>query len=247
MVIIQEIYRDNLRIMIRYFFTTLLALTVFSSYAQDEQEKARRTVLLGFGAGYTSTSIKGPIVDHYAKRPTGRQDGRQAYNFSISLKCDINKWLFFESGLGYFPKGGYFKKSGYVDDIIMPVNYINIPVIIGLRPLNQGVLNFSGELGLSYDIRVGCNEPGCLNLDDTFQCCGPPPTTKDEVGVNFDIQNPIAVVGGASVDLNLSKGVQATGRFRYFDDINYFFGNKKDFSISGSGYSIEFITRFKIN
>lgn len=227
----------------RQLLAILFYVTVTSATAQQSDDAK---VQVGVMVGIAVTTIDGPIVDHYAKRPTGFLQKRKGMAASVSVRYNFTKRIYGEFALGYFQKGGWFLHSGYVDDIVMPVNYLNIPVIVGFRTSTVSPVTLSPELGMSLGILINCNEPGCLNLDDTFQCCGPSPTTKDEYGVLYDIQSPISLVGGARLDVKVTNDMQVSGRFRYYDDINFFFGNEKDFSISGKGFSAEVGLLYKV-
>ena len=229
--------------MIRFLLTSLILFPVSFTSGQDSESGK---IQIGISAGYANTTVTGSIVDHYEKRPAGALERRGGYTASLSFRYHFTGLLYSEVGFGYYQKGGYFFESGYVDDIVMPVNYLNIPVVFGVRSTNEGPVHFTAEAGTSFDIRLSCNEPGCLNLDDTFQCCGPSPTTKDQIGVTFGIRNPISLIYGFGVEVKVSEDVQATGRFRYFDDINYFFGDRKEFSISGTGLSVELGAKYRI-
>lgn len=202
-------------------------------------------VQVGFSAGYTNTTIKGTMVDHYESRTDDGITRRNGFNFSLALRWRLNDLLHLETGAGFFQKGGSVYKSGFVDDLIMTGNYIDIPLVIGIRTPGRS-FHLVGEAGASYGIMLNCQGRGCYNVDRTFTFPAPL-TNLDEPGKTFDIKNPIAIVYGGGFELEPGEDVTFIARARFYNDVNYFFGNKKDFSVSGSGMAIELGVRFRVD
>jgi hypothetical protein len=222
----------------------LIALLVLSALMINAQDSPYKYLQLGVEGGITNTTIEGPIVDHYEKQGGGDFSRRKGFNSSIFLRWSFAKHFYSEFALGYYQKGGWYRNSPYVNDIIMPVNYLNIPLVIGVRGITAKWVKVSGEAGIAYDILIDCKDEGCLNLDKTFSY--PAPDTEGSYGTTFEIKNPISVVYGLRIEVRITEDMSVSGKLRAYDDLNYFFGNQEDFSISGKGYSFEFGVMYKI-
>jgi hypothetical protein len=223
--------------------------TPFLSFGQDDKPAK---FLVGFNLSYARTKIKGTLVEHYKNHSINNNnkdvEDRKTINASVSVRWMPLSFLYLETGAGFYQKGGYYRNTNYMDNLIMSGNYLDIPTMLGLRT-PKGPLYLFGEIGVSYGVMLGCKGKGCYNLDRTYSPSSwqpPQPVDLDKPGKVFDIQNPLAVIYGGGLEIDLNENMKLVTRVRVYDDLNYFFGNTKDFSIAGKGGSLEAGMRFRV-
>ena len=208
---------------------TLIIICNYSIGFGQESEKDRSSLLLGGHIGLNHTTVEGLLVDNHVSfngRTRGKIYNRTGINISFLLKYDVRKYIFLKTGIGYFQKGAYVE-STLIQNFNAQVNYLNIPLIVGVQiPLNNQT-SLAAESGISLNSQVGCKGEGCLDLEDTFT------PGRDPGPQLFTTKSPMDFLIGIVAEHKLPNSNRLFISCRYFKDLSYFYGSDKDLRFSG--------------
>jgi len=105
----------------------------------------------GVKAGYSDYTLFGDEV-RLRKKRGAELINRQALELGFVLKADIHKYLYAKAELGYLQKGGHLKGGGWTYQTPVQVNYLSIPLLVGLSPIKTEPVTLSFEAGFAYNL-----------------------------------------------------------------------------------------------
>jgi hypothetical protein len=128
--------------------TVGLALTSEFRYAEATEKK--RSFSFAVRQGVSSSTLFGEGVDHAntGNAPIRRRTG---YEAGVEIRVGIRKYFFAATGLNYLQKGGQISGEEPVK-----VNYMSVPLIIGVSPVvsKRVTLSFYGGVGLHKVVKL---------------------------------------------------------------------------------------------
>jgi hypothetical protein len=121
-----------------------LGVVLASEFSYADAAEKKRSISFGLRQGFYSSTLFGEGVDHVTagNEPIRRRSG---YEAGLEIRVGIKKYFFFGTGLSYLQKGGQLR-----EDEPVKVDYLSVPLIVGVSPLVNKHLTFSfyGGVGL---------------------------------------------------------------------------------------------------
>lgn len=134
-----------------YKFTNrALQLTLSSEFNISEQEQSTR-VSYGIRQGISSYYI----FDRGQSAIGAKNiDKRIGFETGLELRFIFRKYFFLSTGINYLQKGGQLQ-----GDDPVKLNYLSLPLIIGVSPIKTDMLTVSIETGLGFDRQIKAVNP----------------------------------------------------------------------------------------
>jgi Outer membrane protein beta-barrel domain len=176
--------------MLRIFFTFSLLLLLNQSYGQ---------VSFGVKTGLNISNVKFDGLNHSA---------RLGMNAGVLSSIKLSKQFLLQPEVIYSTKGYKFPSTGLSGKGTLSLNYINIPILLGFKPIDKLVVNFGPEIGFLTAAKSKFDN-STVDLKEIYQ--------KVDIGLDL----------GAAY--NLSKQLSIDVRYNYgfkdlikatFEDVN---------------------------
>jgi hypothetical protein len=150
----------------------IFSVGLVSAFSSDSFNENRKLSLL-FKAGYVVSSLHGSYVEYLRNSsfgdPYSLRD-KQGFEVAALAYLQLAKPLYLVSGLGFIQKGGAVNDTNavYPTDVIL--NYLSIPIGLGINPINTGkfslffttTLTNSIEISSEQEFLKGTNPDGLL-------------------------------------------------------------------------------------
>ena len=133
-----------------------------SAYSQTEPDKTKKSLtFVGFQLGLTSTDMNGEQIELETDSPGAKYVKGIGLKVALQVKHEFNRLLYLKSGLGYYQKDGQVQGSRTINATHGPFNFLQIPVLLGIQPINMGnlgSLNLGLESGFSLNYLISSDD-----------------------------------------------------------------------------------------
>lgn len=168
-----------------------LHLHSFSQVASDSTAVKKSKHLFGFSTGVTSTSLSGTEVDlMMSSDPSAHMASKPGIEMAFVYKYEPINFLYLKTGAGIVKKKSEALGTMFTDPLDVSLNFLNIPLVIGLQPVNaqNAGWGFALETGLAANIDAGSSNgnEGGLHPDNKVSMRTVTPSFL--VGANLEIK-----------------------------------------------------------
>lgn len=194
-----------------------LIFTQLSSYAQNTE----REISFGFQAGYVNTTLYGSFVDHIKSHPVYDPVvvEKVAFEISATVSYQVYKSIFTTSGIGFIQKGGSIENSGSLYPVDVTLNYLTIPVSIGIKPIKLDKFSILVSAGLINNIELSSSRD----------------FTKGTSGDDSNNKYTLSLSMGGSVNYRINNIISLQGDVFFINDLLPFY----EWDISGEHYEMK--------
>ncbi|MDJ1484635.1 hypothetical protein QNI16_29320 [Cytophagaceae bacterium YF14B1] len=211
----------------KFIFILIGSIWSVSCFAQNADENTSRHSV-SLSAGVASYIVFGTQVEKEQSAPWGGSyvERRTGLRIDLELKHQLGQIFFIQEGVSLVQKGGYHKKSGFVDPARAEITYVQIPLMIGLQTKQDRFVAgvYSGP-AINFEIASGNTTTGTGWLSDSY-------TRRKNI--------PSLLIGGFG-NLSVSDRISVFLNYKYDYDLNAFVDRKYgsgDFTIKTKGYSL---------
>lgn len=194
-----------------------LGVVLASEFSYADAAEKKRSISFGLRQGFSSSTLFGEGVDHVnaGNEPIRRRSG---YEAGLEIRVGIKKYFFFGSGLSYLQRGG-----GLADDEPIKVDYLSVPLIVGVSSLVSRYLTLSFYGGMGFRKVV--------NLDNPYR-----PLLKPDSDFEYEFSSSLFY--GFEGSLRMSEKISIFLSYKNFwDNSSIFDLDNLSFSACGFGVS----------
>ncbi len=200
----------------------IIICSLITQMAFSQRMLERNELYVGGSIGMNRTTLEGPLIDNhlvFAGRTRGELIPRRGFSAFIYAKYIPVRFVYLKTGFGYFQKGGE-TNSNLIRDVIAPVNYFTVPLLLGLSPLSGHKFRIAFETGISFNFFDTCNEEGCLDVERTYRSPYNPETDPDI----FKVRNPAHWMVGVTTEFEFNSNFVVFVNYMAFKDLDFFYG-----------------------
>lgn len=194
-----------------------LIFTQLNSYAQTTE----REISFGFRAGYVNSTLYGSFVDQIKSHPVYDPVvvEKDAFEISATLSYQLYKSIFVISGMGFIQKGGSIENSGSLYPVDVTLNYLTIPVSIGIKPIKLDKFSILVSAGLINNFELSSSRD----------------FTKGTSGDDSNNKYTLSLLMGGSVNYRINNIISLQGDVFFINDLLPFY----EWDISGENYEMK--------
>ncbi len=199
------------------------------------QNERRVVTSVGFRLGSTNYTMYGSEVE-FREKNGAKLTSRTGIEIATEVRFDVYKYFYGTVGASLLQKGGHIAGGNWTYQDPVELNYISLPVLLGISPIKTKPFTFSLEAGLAYNY--------LLSYENTY--------SKDVVTGYYSNQNNkgFSKVFGGEVSTDAINSVTLFLNYRKTEDLNFF--HERVYSLNNTnkelwnrGYSISFGVRLK--
>lgn len=181
----------------------------------DTLETKKSSRYLGFNIGFSKADMYGTNVELHLSDPESYYETKNGLEFGFIFKNEFTNFFYLKTGFSFIQKKGYVREDRFVNDFSADLKFINIPIIVGIQPIN---FNNSKAINLSFESGVSLNMDN--GSEDSFEKGLHP---DNEVSRSSIIP---ALLFGANLEVLLSEKIVLAINYRYNKDLEYYFSRR---------------------
>ncbi|MCD9015470.1 hypothetical protein [Parachryseolinea silvisoli] len=142
---------------IKSTFLLFPLFTLCTIQAQDLSGPLAKGCSLGLDIGYNESELYGSFKDEINEGSATDYEpsrfkavGKNAKDFDLTVYLKLYKFFYVKTGLGYTQHGGKFLNTRLSYPVDVTLDYLNVPVGVGVNPVVYGPLSVALDIGFQF-------------------------------------------------------------------------------------------------
>ncbi|SMD32423.1 hypothetical protein SAMN04488029_0768 [Reichenbachiella faecimaris] len=222
-----------------------LLIIITNGYSQTLQGNNNiSTTFIGFQIGLTSCEMTGEQINLELDNSGASFVRQNGLEIAFRVKHEFNNLFYFKSGVGFYQKNGHVEGSRVIYPTHGPYNFLQIPILIGIQPINleSSAFKLGLESGFSLNSLISTADDVTMGTYGDFD-------TKSIVP-SFHL--------GVNLEIPINNKTSFNANYQYSKDLTYYYNRRltythmgeekfKDYDLWFKSYSISIGFIFKLN